>query len=121
MLTTMTMVLVGLRRVSAARQGRVKARDFRYGESAGVPGDVAIFNRNYMNLLEMPLLFYVACLMYQVAGAVDSVALALAWGYVALRAIHSAVHLTYNNVLHRLAAFSTSNVVLIVYWVRLFV
>jgi hypothetical protein len=50
---------------------------------------------------------------------VDALALYLAWGYVALRAAHSVVHLTYNNVLHRLAVYGASNVVLLVLWVRL--
>jgi hypothetical protein len=39
---------------------------------------------------------------------------------VALRACHTLVHLTYNNVLHRLAAFAVSNVVLAITWMRLF-
>jgi hypothetical protein len=37
----------------------------------------------------------------------------MAWAYVALRVIH----LSYNHVLHRLAAFATSNVVLVSLWV----
>ena len=36
----------------------------------------------------------------------------------ALRFAHTAVHLTYNNVLHRLIVFATSNLVLIAIWVR---
>jgi hypothetical protein len=50
---------------------------------------------------------------------VDAAGLALAWAYVACRALHSLIHLTYNNVLHRLAAFAASNVVLLVIWIRL--
>jgi hypothetical protein len=74
-----------------------------------------------MNLLELPMLFYVAGLMYYVAGRVDQTVLAVAWTYVALRGAHSAIHLTYNNVFHRLALFALSNVVLGVFWVLFFV
>jgi len=49
---------------------------------------------------------------------VDATAIYGAWTYVALRAGHSAVHLTYNNVFHRLAVYAASNVMLIVLWVR---
>lgn len=119
-LTFAVVVLVGGRRIAAARKGAVKGADFVYGESPSVLGHVAVANRNYMNLLELPVLFYVACLMHDVAGQVDRPALALAWLYVAVRAIHSTIHLTYNHVLHRLAAFTVSNVVLIVFWVHLF-
>ena len=38
-----------------------------------------------------------------------------------LRAIHSLIHVTYNNVMHRLAAFALSNLVLAVFWVLFFV
>ncbi|MBA3810530.1 MAG: hypothetical protein H0X27_02580, partial [Caulobacteraceae bacterium] len=47
---------------------------------------------------------------------VGASALYMAWAYVALRAVHSAVHLTYNNVIHRLSAFALSSVVLGALW-----
>ena len=106
-------------RVGAARAGRVKVKDFRLGESPEVPADVALPNRNFMNLFEMPLLFYVACIVFYVTATVDVLALVLAWLYVACRIAHSFVHLTYNNVLHRLATFGASNVVLLALWVVL--
>jgi hypothetical protein len=56
-----------------------------------------------------------------VAGRVDQAALALAWTYVALRAIHSIIHLSYNRVVHRLVAYALSNFVLLAFWVLFFV
>jgi hypothetical protein len=103
-------------RVGAARSGKVKIKDFRLGESANVPPEVALPNRNFMNLMETPLLFNVACVILYVTNAVDGLALALAWAYVAARAAHSMVHLTYNNVMHRLAAFAASLAVLLALW-----
>ena len=84
-----------------------------------MPGDVSLPNRNLMNLLELPLLFYVVCIIFYVSGTADAIALVLAWTYVALRGLHSLVHLTYNNVMHRLAAYAASSVVLLALWVRL--
>jgi hypothetical protein len=98
----------------------VTADDFKLGESARVPPNVAVTNRNYMNLLELPMLFYVAGLMYYVAGRVDQTVLVVAWAYVALRAIHSAIHLSYNDVRQRLVAFGLSNFVLMAFWVLFF-
>jgi hypothetical protein len=117
-LTFAVLLLIPYTRFRAAFRGEVKAKDFRYGESANVPGPVALPNRNLMNLLELPLLFYIVCVALYVTKTVDGAALGLAWSYVALRAAHSAVHLTYNNVFHRLAAFAASNVVLLVIWIR---
>jgi hypothetical protein len=105
-------------RFRAGYAGRVKVKDFRYGESANVPGDVSLPNRNLMNLLEMPMLFYAVCIALFATAAVDMAALWLAWTYVALRAMHSLIHLTYNNVYHRLGAYAASNVVLLVLWAR---
>jgi len=36
--------------------------------------------------------------------------------YVALRVVHTLIHLLYNNVLHRLIAFAASNFVLVGIW-----
>ncbi|HET9577935.1 MAG TPA: MAPEG family protein [Usitatibacter sp.] len=119
-LTFAVLLLVPIRRFRAAFARQVTAADFRYGESANVPGDVAIPNRNYMNLLESPVLFYVACLTVYVTHRVDTVFVALAWIYVAARAAHSVVHLTYNNVMHRLAFFGAGLLVLIAMWARFF-
>jgi hypothetical protein len=121
LLTFLVLGFIPLRRFRAAFAGQVKRDDFKFGESPAVPGEVSIPNRNYMNLLELPVLFYVAGLMFYVAGRVDQAVLTVAWVYVALRAAHSLIHMTYNNVFHRLAAFATSNVVLAVFWVQFFV
>ena len=121
LLTFMVLLRIPFVRVRAAFAGRVGTEDFKLGESPRVPADVSIPNRNYMNLLELPMLFYVGGLMYYVAGRLDEAALTVAWVYVALRAIHSAIHLTYNNVIHRLIPFALSNFVLLAFWVLFFV
>jgi hypothetical protein len=36
----------------------------------------------------------------------------------ALRAAHSVVHLTYNNVFHRLSVYAANGVVLLILWIR---
>ena len=115
--TFAVLLLIPVARFRAGARGTVNAGDFRYGESARVPGAVSLPNRNFMNLLETPVLFYVACVVLYVTNAVDGLALALAWAYVGARVAHSAVHLTYNDVLHRLAAFATSLALLLALWV----
>jgi hypothetical protein len=117
-LTFAVLLLIPFQRFKAAGQKRVVANDFKLGESANVPPEVSIPNRNYMNLLELPLLFYVVCLGIFVTQAATPRGVAFAWTYVALRALHSGVHLTYNKVLHRLVFFALSNVVLITLWVQ---
>jgi len=115
--TLVVLLLIPLVRVRSALRGEVVVDDFRFGESPSVPSYVSIPNRNYMNLLELPVLFYVVCLLLHVTGGASPTALAIAWTYVAFRVLHSVIHLSYNKVLHRLTAFSCSNAALIVLWV----
>jgi hypothetical protein len=121
LLTFIVLGFIPATRFRAVFAQQVTPDDFKLGESIRVPPHVAVTNRNFMNLLELPMLFYVAGLMYYVAGRVDSTTLAVAWAYVALRATHSAIHLSYNNVIHRLTAFALSNFVLLAFWVLFFV
>lgn len=74
---------------------------------------------NYRNLFELPVLFYAwAALAIATGHASEAMAL-VAWAYVALRALHSLIHCTYNKVMHRFAVFLLSIVVLVGLWVLL--
>lgn len=119
-LTSAVLLQVPIRRFLAMRAGAVSLADFALGEAPAAPVAVALANRNFMNLLEVPTLFYVVCLMYAVSACTDATALAFAWTYVALRCIHSVIHLTYNAVLHRLVTFAISNAVLVALWAWFF-
>jgi len=119
-LTFAVLLVIPYARFKAAFQRRVRGDDFKFGESSNVPSDVSLPNRNFMNLLEMPVLFYVACITFYVTKNVDSTALFLAWLYFVLRLCHSVIHLTYNKVFHRFLVFATSNVILALIWVHLF-
>ncbi|MDB4971841.1 MAG: hypothetical protein JWN48_182 [Myxococcaceae bacterium] len=116
MLTFAVLLRIPFVRIRAVRARQITALDFKLGESPRVPPDVSIPNRNYMNLLELPVLFYVLALALYVTRQVDAAQLSMAWSYVALRVGHSLVHLTYNHVLHRLALFALSNVLLTAMW-----
>lgn len=121
LMTFVALTLIPIRRFRAGFAGQIVPDDFKYGESGNVPPEVSIPNRAYMNLLEMPLLFYVICILAFVTQRVDSLFLLLAWAYAGLRLLHSLVHLTYNNVYHRLVFFAASNFVVIALWGVFFV
>lgn len=106
----------GFHRIRAVVKGRLRRDAFKLGETPEVPPDIVVGNRNLMNLLEMPVLFYVACLALYVTRNVQPWLISLAWIYVALRVVHSIIHLTYNSVLHRLIPFALSNTVLLAIW-----
>lgn len=74
---------------------------------------------NFRNLFEMPVLFGLGVLAVVAAGVQDGGFVTLAWAYVALRALHSAIQCSYNRVMHRFAVYAVSSLVLFVFWARL--
>lgn len=117
--TACVLLLLAYRRVTLSRKHRIATTEFALGESGKVPLPAVLANRNYMNLLELPMLFYVGCLMAFAMGAVSSAMVAAAWAYVGLRVVHSLIHLSYNHVMQRFAAFAASNVALVFLWMLL--
>ena len=74
---------------------------------------------NFRNLFELPVLFYAGVLLAAHIGVSDMVSLALAWAFVGLRAVRSAVHCTFNHVMTRFVAYALATLVLIAFWARL--
>ena len=72
---------------------------------------------NFRNLFETPVLFYalVACAIG--VSHVPPWLVIGAWGYFGLRVAHSLIHSTYNRVMHRLAVFALSFVLIVALWV----
>lgn len=71
---------------------------------------------NFRNLFELPVLFYLALVVADRLDMVDGISVALAWAFVLLRVVHSAIHVTYNRVMHRFAAYVAGGMVLWLLW-----
>ena len=71
---------------------------------------------NFRNLFELPVLFYAAMLLSIHAGIESTAMLVLAWVFVALRALHSYIHCTYNRVMDRFKAYVLSGFMLWAIW-----
>jgi hypothetical protein len=71
---------------------------------------------NFRNLFELPVLFYLALLVAAQTGQVWMLTLGLAWLFVVLRLVHSAIHCTYNKVIHRFYAYVLGGAVLWLLW-----
>lgn len=106
-------------RIKAVRSRKVSPRYFKRNKGEDLPDHLEGLSQNYNNLLELPLLFYIVCLSIIVLKLNVEEFTIYAWLYVILRYVHSYIHITYNNVLHRLFAFSISCIVLMIMWVKL--
>ena len=86
--------------------------------NAALPPEVRWKADNYNHLMEQPTIFYATALALAVIGQGDGLNAGLAWGYVALRIVHSLVQATSNIIMIRWALFMTASVVLLVLAVR---
>lgn len=103
-------------RVNAVKKGQVKLSQFRLNNNADVPDRLVQAARNYSNLFEVPLLFYIAGVVALALHLESTTLIILSWMFVISRLIHSWIHLTSNNVLHRLKAFMFGNICVLLMW-----
>ena len=118
-LTLAVVIRLARQRFAAVKAGRVDGRYYKAFRGEGEPEDVAVTARNLINLYEMPTLFYAGIAIAFAAGQSGTLLVALAWGYVALRFVHTAIHLGSNKVLLRFRVFALSWLVLLAFWVTL--
>ncbi len=71
---------------------------------------------NLANLFEMPVLFFALAPLLILTRHAGHIEVALAWGYVALRAVHSIIHTGANVVRVRFLVYLASCVVLLAMW-----
>ena len=76
-------------------------------------------SNNLKNLFEIPILFYLAAMIAMLLLIQDDLLVLLAWGFVILRVVHSAIHCSYNRVMHRFIAYLISCLFLMFMWIRL--
>ena len=106
-------------RIPALRAARVDlVAVSRTGAKLDLPPAVSRVADNYNHLHEQPTLFYALALAAQLSGAVDGISVALAWGYVGLRVIHSFVQATRNVIIVRFYVFAAASFVLLLLLLR---
>jgi hypothetical protein len=117
-LTALVWCLMVVWRNLALIRGSASVRYFQT-YAADVPAEqVERPARAYMNLLELPVLFYAACALMLVTGKFDSIQVALAWVFVLTRCVHALIHIGFNYVPLRFAAFFAGSITLGVLWFR---
>lgn len=73
---------------------------------------------NLSNQFEWPLFFHIACLLLLLRGPVDAVSVALAWGFIAGRMLHSAVQILTTNVRLRGLVFMLNFLCVLGLWIQ---
>ncbi|MEN1927972.1 MAPEG family protein [Luteimonas sp. MJ204] len=118
-LTFVVAVVMYRRRVAVMKRERVHPQSVALSAQIAQRLTDTRASDNYRNLFELPVLFYFAVAVAIAAGVRDPWVLGLAWGFVALRIVHSAIHCGYNKVMHRFQVFIAGFFVLALLWIRL--
>lgn len=119
MLTYVVMLITVRVRMSSVRRGEVPISYFSVFQGENIPEMVHKTNRHFDNLFEMPVLFYLAGLLYIALDLSDQFPVACAWAFVVFRVIHTCIHLGYNNIRHRLVAFTLGNLCVLAMWISI--
>jgi hypothetical protein len=116
LLTAAVLVQMYRARIAAVRSGQIEIEYFRLHQGAREPEGSAKFARHFVNLFEVPTLFYVACLAAMAAQVATPAMIGLAWAYVLVRVAHAYIHLGANRLRIRRNVFAIGWLVLLVMW-----
>ena len=109
------------RRFASVKSGNIDAKYFKLMAGEQVPDDVAKSTRNFNNLFEVPLLFYIAATLHVVLALNSITGLIFAWLFVSFRFWHSYIHLTYNKLVHRMTIYWLGLLCVLVMWINLLI
>ncbi len=120
LLTFLITAAVGASRLISVRRRDVNPKYYVLMDGDTPPDYVQKLSRNYANLLELPMLFYVLGALMIAAGINDVTLVNLAWLFVGLRLLHTGIHITYNHTIHRFLVFLASVITLMVMWLQFY-
>ena len=118
-LVVFVVVRLGRSRVRAVRKRDISVGFFELYQGSEEPEELRALSRHFANLFELPILFYVACIVAYVSVQVDLWLVLLTWLFVVSRYVHSYIHLTSNIVIQRGRVYGIGLAVLVLMWLTL--
>jgi hypothetical protein len=112
-LTLVLMLAMGMQRRRALLDREVTVDDIAL-DSSRWPGQTRKFANCYSNQFELPVLFYVLCLMAHTTRTADLIFVILAWIFVVCRIIHAYIHTGSNVVARRGGIFGIGFIVIVI-------
>lgn len=107
-----------VRRFAHMRATPPRPEDFASGEAAlRYFAPVEMPANNLRNLFEMPVLFFALLPLLLLTQTASGAQVALAWGYVVLRGVHSFIHIGRGPVVARFAVYAASCALLAAMWI----
>jgi len=112
--------LLGYVRISGSLRGAIPAQYLRVGEGPLPPAKIIDVHHHFSNQFEVPVLFYLGCVTALATESVDRATVTLAWSFVGLRVVHTAIVLVRNDPRLRVGPYVLSTLAMWAMWANLF-
>ncbi len=112
--------LLGYVRISGALRGAISDEYLRVGVGPRPADKIVDVHHHFSNQFEVPVLFYLGCIAVVVTDSIDGASVTLAWSFVGLRAVHTAIVLVKNNPKIRVGPYVLSTLAVWAIWANLF-
>lgn len=96
-------------------------KQFKADPNFKLPDYLDLPARNFVNLFELPVLFFALMPLLFYFHRVDQTNIVLSALFVAFRYLHSAIHITINKLKYRFAAYAIGAALLAVLWIKFLV
>ncbi len=115
LLTIGVSLILFIKNVRATLAKRVRLRFFALYQG-DAPDDLLQARDHYKNLFQLPVLFYLLCILIYIIEITTPADVLLAWAFVLSRILHSYIRATSNWVPNRFKAFVAGGLILFVHW-----
>ena len=108
-------------RIASVRMKEINIGYYRLMQAQvkqNIPERVTVTTRSFNNMFEIPVLFYIAGTLSLALDQVTTFSLIIAWGFVLSRIFHTWIHLSYNNILHRMKAYWIGLILVFILWIE---
>ncbi|WP_428407007.1 MAPEG family protein [Hyphococcus sp.] len=102
-------------RIPAMQKAKIDPQDAMHpGSLNTLPTEARAVADNYNHLHEQPTIFYALAIYSHLAGVADPLNIWLAWGYVAMRVLHSFMQIVVRKVTLRFYVFAAGSLLLMI-------
>lgn len=118
-LTMLTWLRMFALRIPAMEKAKVDIKVVRSQKLKELlPEKVNIASEHFVNLFEMPVLFYVLSIFLFMTHKTNDFFIYGSFAFVSFRYLHTFIHLSYNNVMHRFITYLISCIILWAMWLN---
>jgi|TARA_B110001454_G_scaffold208812_1_gene221691 hypothetical protein len=103
--------------VNSVKKGEVHIKQYRTYEGE-FPPKLNSVRQHYKNMFEMPILFYLLCVLLLIQNNFNQIDIVFAWGFVIFRILHSISRIPNKDINIRFGLFVGSFIMLAAGWVH---